>query len=86
MLGGSLDGVMTAASSAALAWGRRAAGPGWEEFPMRKFLCPCGYIYDEALGDPEGGVEPGTLWEDVPEDWTCPVCGLPKDAFEEIVD
>lgn len=53
---------------------------------MRKFLCPCGYIYDEALGDPEGGVEPGTLWEDVPDDWECPVCGLPKDAFEEIAD
>ncbi len=51
---------------------------------MRKFQCPCGYIYDEELGDPDNGVEPGTLWEDVPEDWVCPVCGLPKDVFVEI--
>ena len=53
---------------------------------MRKWLCPCGYIYDEALGDPENGVEPGTAFEDVPEDWVCPVCGLPKDVFELIED
>lgn len=55
-----------------------------KEIIMRKFQCPCGYIYDEELGDPDNGVEPGTLWEDVPEDWVCPVCGLPKDVFVEI--
>lgn len=43
----------------------------------------CGYIYDEAAGDPDNGVEPGTKWEDVPEDWVCPVCGVGKDQFEE---
>ena len=47
-----------------------------------KYECPCGYVYDPALGDPDNGVAPGTAWEDVPEDWVCPVCGLGKDAFE----
>lgn len=50
---------------------------------MRKWKCSvCGYIYDEAIGDPEHGVAPGTRWEDVPEDWSCPQCGVSKDAFE----
>ena len=51
----------------------------------RKFECqPCGYIYDPELGDPDNGVEPGTPWEEVPDDWACPVCGLSKDAFSEL--
>ncbi len=44
----------------------------------------CGWIYDEALGVPEEGIAPGTAWEDVPEDWSCPVCGSSKDDFEMI--
>ena len=48
---------------------------------MRKWLCPCGYIYDEAIGDPEEGIEPGTKFEDIPDDWVCPVCGLDKSVF-----
>ena len=52
-----------------------------EEKPM-KYVCPCGYEYDPALGDPDNGIAPGTAWEDVPADFTCPVCGLDKDAFE----
>ena len=36
-----------------------------------KYECPCGYVYDPALGDPDNGVAPGTVWEDVPEDWVC---------------
>lgn len=48
-----------------------------------KHVCPCGYVYDETLGDPDSGVAPGTKWEDVPEDWVCPVCGLGKDSFTE---
>ncbi len=51
---------------------------------MKKYACPCGYVYDEALGDPENGIPAGTKWEDLPEDWTCPVCGLSKDLFEEV--
>ena len=54
---------------------------------MKKYTCPCGYIYDPELGDPENGVAPGTAWEDVPEDWVCPLCGASKEDFvEEIVD
>lgn len=52
---------------------------------MRKFECiACGYIYDEELGDPDNGVAPGTKWEDVPEDWVCPLCGVGKEEFEEV--
>ena len=50
---------------------------------MKKFVCPCGYVYDPEVGDPDNGVAPGTAWEDVPEDWVCPVCSLGKDVFEE---
>lgn len=49
-----------------------------------KYECPCGYVYDPELGDPDNGIAPGTPWEEVSEDWTCPVCGLDKDAFTEI--
>ena len=49
-----------------------------------KYVCPmCGYTYDEELGDPENGIEPGTKFEDLPEDCACPLCGAPKDAFEK---
>jgi len=50
---------------------------------MKKWMCMnCGYIYDEEAGDPAGGIEPGTPWEDIPEDWMCPDCGIPKSEFE----
>jgi len=48
---------------------------------MQKWECPCGYIYDPAEGDHEHGVEPGTAWENLPDDWVCPLCGAEKDAF-----
>lgn len=52
---------------------------------MKKYECTaCGYIYDEALGDPDSGIAPGTKWEDIPDDWVCPVCGVSKDEFEEV--
>lgn len=54
---------------------------GKEMFSMQKYECPCGYVYDPELGDPDNGVAPGTAWEDVPEDWVCPTCGLGKDEF-----
>ncbi len=50
---------------------------------MDKYVCPCGYEYDPEKGDPDSGIAPGTPWEEVPEDWVCPVCGLSKDAFEK---
>ena len=46
-----------------------------------KYVCPCGYVYDPELGDPDNGIAPGTAWEDIPDDWVCPVCGLDKSAF-----
>lgn len=50
---------------------------------MKKYVCVvCGYEYDPAVGDVENGVAPGTAWEDVPEDWLCPLCSVGKDEFE----
>ena len=52
---------------------------------MKKYVCDvCGYIYDEAAGDPDNGIEAGTKWEDVPEDFLCPLCGVGKDQFSEV--
>ena len=49
----------------------------------RKYECTvCGHIYDEAAGDPDSGIEPGILWEDLPDDWRCPECGVGKSDFE----
>jgi rubredoxin len=51
----------------------------------RKFMCVvCGFIYNEEAGLPEEGIEPGTRWEDIPDTWTCPDCGVTKDDFEMI--
>lgn len=53
------------------------------ENPMKKYVCTvCGYVYDPAAGDPDNGVKPGTPFEKVPDDWSCPICGAPKDSFE----
>jgi rubredoxin-NAD+ reductase len=50
---------------------------------MAKWQCNiCGWIYDEALGDPEHGIAPGTRFEDIPDDWSCPDCGVLKADFE----
>lgn len=47
-----------------------------------KYICDvCGYVYDEEAGDPDNGIEPGTKWEALPEDWACPICGAEKDQF-----
>lgn len=49
---------------------------------FRKYQCmECEHIYDEAKGDPDSGIAPGTRWEDIPEDWECPICGAPKEFF-----
>lgn len=54
---------------------------------MRRYVCTvCGYIYDEAVGYPAGGIAPGTPWEAVPEGWVCPVCGAGKAEFREQAD
>lgn len=52
---------------------------------MKKWQCIlCGFIYDEATGLPEEGIAPGTRWEDVPADWTCPHCSATKGDFDMI--
>lgn len=48
-----------------------------------KYVCTaCGYVYDPSLGDPDSGIAPGVSFEDIPEDWVCPLCGVGKDMFE----
>ena len=50
---------------------------------MEKYTCTlCGYEYDPENGDPDNGVAPGRAWENVPENWACPLCGAGKDSFE----
>jgi len=52
---------------------------------MAKYKCTvCGYIYDPELGDPDGSIKPGTPFEEIPDDWVCPVCGAAKSEFERI--
>ena len=54
---------------------------------MRKYVCTvCGYIYDEAVGMPDDGIVPGTKFEDIADDFVCPVCGVSKDLFELVVE
>jgi rubredoxin len=50
--------------------------------PFRKFNCViCNHVYDEAAGDPDSGIAPGTRWEDIPAGWACPECGATKADF-----
>ena len=52
---------------------------------MKKYRCTvCECIYDPAVGDPDGGIAAGTAFEDIPEDWVCPLCGVGKDQFEPV--
>jgi len=52
---------------------------------MKKYACTlCVYVYDPEQGDPDSGIEPGTAFEDLPDDWVCPDCGASKDDFEEV--
>lgn len=47
---------------------------------MRKYRCTvCDYIYDPEVGDPDGGIDPGTAFEEIPDDWVCPLCGVGKE-------
>lgn len=52
---------------------------------MKKYICKaCGYIYDPEEGDPISGIDAGTPFEDLPDDWLCPMCGVGKDQFEPV--
>ncbi len=51
---------------------------------MTRYVCSiCSYVYDTEAGDPSSGIEPGTTFKDLPDDWTCPECGAVKDQFEK---
>lgn len=51
---------------------------------LEKWQCTiCGYVYDPEVGDPDNGIAPGTSFEDIPDDWVCPECGVGKDMFEK---
>lgn len=55
-----------------------------EKDAMKKYICDlCGWEYDEAKGDPENGIAPGTKFEDLPKDFVCPLCGAAKSVFSE---
>ena len=62
-----------------------ASGSGAKDVYKRQvYVCgACGYEYDPKVGDPDNGIEPGTAFEDLPEDWVCPLCALGKEVFEE---
>ena len=56
-----------------------------EKSGMKKYECSvCGYVYDPVEGDPENGITAGTAFEDLPDDWVCPICGASKDDFREV--
>jgi rubredoxin len=57
-----------------------------EDITMAKYECPCGYVYDPAEGDPDNGVDAKTSWDDLPEDWVCPLCGAAQEDFEKLDD
>ncbi|HSV32006.1 MAG TPA: flavin reductase [Atribacteraceae bacterium] len=59
--------------------------PGEEKPAAQRYRClVCGYIYDERYGDPDSGITAGTAFDDIPEDWTCPICGVGKDQFSKL--
>ena len=59
--------------------------PAQQQEKSEKYQCKvCSYVYDSEKGDPDNGINPGTLFEDLPNDWKCPECGVNKDQFEEI--
>ncbi len=54
------------------------------ELAMDTYICDvCGWVYDPAVGDEEGGIAPGVAFDDLPEDWVCPLCGVGKDQFSK---
>ena len=61
------------------------SGAHLKEVIMKKYKCTvCGYVYDPAIGDPDNGVAAGTSFEDIPDTWVCPECGVSKEDFEVV--
>jgi rubredoxin len=68
-----------------LTFGAMTSGAVATGVAMKTWMCLiCGWIYDEAAGLPEEGVAPGTRWEELPPNWTCPECGARKEDFEMV--
>jgi rubredoxin len=77
--------MIASAASILLVGPIQSPKPEPRKSPMKKWQCiVCGLIYDEAQGWPDDGIAPGTRWEDVPQDWLCPGCGVGKSDFEMI--
>lgn len=52
---------------------------------MKKYICTvCDWVYDPEIGDPDNGIAPGTAFEEIPDSWVCPVCGVGKEDFEPV--
>jgi rubredoxin len=90
LLYGAVPAIFTAAGREN---STREAGPAGEALPgstakeksMKSYECTaCGYVYDPERGDSAGGIKPGTPFEDLPDDWVCPSCGVEKDMFEPV--
>jgi rubredoxin len=80
----SLDAVREALLSAVERVTEETAEEASKEEKMDKYVCDvCGWVYDPEVGDPDSGIDPGTKFEDLPDDWTCPVCGAGKDDFSK---
>ena len=69
-----------ASAGVANEWRRCRSNRLTEKKIMKKYVCEtCGYVYDPEVGDPDSGIAPGTAFEDIPDDWVCPLCGVGKD-------
>ena len=56
-----------------------------EQEMSQKYICNiCGYVYEPETGDPDNGISPGTAFEDIPDDWVCPICGVTKEDFSPV--
>jgi rubredoxin len=78
-------GIAVARSIVSPRWRNRTDRDRKRRTEMKKYVCDvCGYIYDPEKGDPESGVEPGTSFDDLPEDWVCPVCGAEQSEFSPL--
>jgi len=83
---GSRTALLALADELCQNYQEEASSEEREEKTMKKYACTvCGWTYDEAEGLPEEGIAPGTEWEDLPEDFVCPLCGVDKDHFEELL-
>lgn len=75
-------GIIKADAQNTISW--EVADKKRGDFKMDKYVCDlCGYVYDPATGDADGGIEPGTAFADLPEDWVCPMCGADKSQFSK---